>query len=161
MEVHKRESLDLDTPPLLAAFMVIRMGGTAAGDQWMLVPSFPDLLALLGQLVPVVNATHREADDSIRPKPPFGGLIQPSDAPGYSRGGSGMSLAIDVDKVTAVLLADSWHEVAAASFALDSYEYILERPHHPGDRCCSTAAAKVAYAQPASRSVSGWPTGRS
>ena len=34
-----------------------------------------------------------------------------------------MSLAIDVDKVRAVLLADGWHEVAEKSFDLDSYEY--------------------------------------
>lgn len=79
VEIHKRESLDLDTPPLLAAFMVnIRMGGTAAGDQWVLAP----------------------------------------------------------------------------------YEYIIERTILV-TRCCSTAAARVASAQPASRTVSGWPTGRS
>ncbi len=35
-----------------------------------------------------------------------------------------MSLAIDVDDVTAVLLADGWHQVADASFTLDSYEYL-------------------------------------
>ena len=35
-----------------------------------------------------------------------------------------MSLAIDVDKVEKVLLADGWHEVADASFGLDSYEYV-------------------------------------
>lgn len=35
-----------------------------------------------------------------------------------------MSLAIDVDKVIAVLLIDGWHEVKNKSFALDSYEYI-------------------------------------
>jgi hypothetical protein len=35
-----------------------------------------------------------------------------------------MSLAIDVDRVSAVLLADGWHEVAAGSFTLDSYEYV-------------------------------------
>lgn len=40
-----------------------------------------------------------------------------------------MSLAIDVDTVTAVLLADGWHTVAEQSFNLDSYEYIW---HHPG-----------------------------
>lgn len=35
-----------------------------------------------------------------------------------------MSLAIDVDAVTAVLLADGWHRVAKKSFFLDSYEYL-------------------------------------
>lgn len=35
-----------------------------------------------------------------------------------------MSLAIDVDKVQEVLLADGWHAVAGHSFSLDSYEYL-------------------------------------
>lgn len=34
-----------------------------------------------------------------------------------------MSLWIDVDKVTGVLLADGWHSVVDASFDLDAYEY--------------------------------------
>jgi hypothetical protein len=34
-----------------------------------------------------------------------------------------MSLAIDVDRVRAVLLDDGWHEVDSASFTLDAYEY--------------------------------------
>jgi hypothetical protein len=34
-----------------------------------------------------------------------------------------MSLCIDVNAVSAVLLADGWHEVAHASFNLDAYEY--------------------------------------
>jgi hypothetical protein len=34
-----------------------------------------------------------------------------------------MSLYIDVDKVTQVLLADGWHVVAKQSFTLDSYEF--------------------------------------
>lgn len=38
-----------------------------------------------------------------------------------------MSLNIDVDKVTEVLLADGWHTVADGSFDLDSYEF------HHGD----------------------------
>jgi hypothetical protein len=40
-----------------------------------------------------------------------------------------MSLAIDVDKVTRVLLADGWHDVANDSFSLDAYEYLW---HHRG-----------------------------
>lgn len=35
-----------------------------------------------------------------------------------------MSLAIDVDRVEQVLLADGWHRVAKQSFALDAYEFI-------------------------------------
>jgi hypothetical protein len=35
-----------------------------------------------------------------------------------------MSLAIEVDDVTAVLLADGWHTVANRSFAFDSYEHV-------------------------------------
>ncbi len=35
-----------------------------------------------------------------------------------------MSLSIDVDEVTAVLLADGWHEVKKESFALDAYEFV-------------------------------------
>jgi hypothetical protein len=34
-----------------------------------------------------------------------------------------MSLAINVDLVYAVLLADGWHEVETGSFGLDSYEF--------------------------------------
>ena len=34
-----------------------------------------------------------------------------------------MSLAIDIDTVTDVLLADGWHKVKSASFDTDSYEF--------------------------------------
>ena len=34
-----------------------------------------------------------------------------------------MSLSIDVDLVTQVLLGDRWYQVADASFAVDSYEF--------------------------------------
>lgn len=34
-----------------------------------------------------------------------------------------MSLYIEVDEVTEVLLADGWHAVTDKSFNLDSYEY--------------------------------------
>jgi hypothetical protein len=37
-----------------------------------------------------------------------------------------MSLAIDVDLVTAVLLADGWHQVAPQSFNIDAYEFMNE-----------------------------------
>jgi hypothetical protein len=38
-----------------------------------------------------------------------------------------MSLYIDVDHVTHVLLADGWHIVHEASFDLDAYEYHHEK----------------------------------
>jgi len=38
-----------------------------------------------------------------------------------------MSLAIDVDKVTSVLLADgAWHDVSADTFMCDAYEFIWD-----------------------------------
>ena len=41
-----------------------------------------------------------------------------------------MSLAIDVNTVTAVLLPDGWHNVADRSFDIDSYEFV---EHHRPD----------------------------
>lgn len=38
-----------------------------------------------------------------------------------------MSLAIQVDEITAVLLADGWHDVHGKSFDIDSYEFKSER----------------------------------
>lgn len=35
-----------------------------------------------------------------------------------------MSLAIDVDNVVRVLLADGWHNVADESFSIDAYEFL-------------------------------------
>ncbi len=35
-----------------------------------------------------------------------------------------MSLALDIDRITAVLLADGWHAVADYSFTIDAYEYL-------------------------------------
>jgi hypothetical protein len=35
-----------------------------------------------------------------------------------------MSLAIEIDKVTQVLLADGWHNVVNDSFEMDAYEYV-------------------------------------
>jgi hypothetical protein len=37
-----------------------------------------------------------------------------------------MSLAIDIDDVTEVLLADGWHTVANTSFDIDSYEFVSQ-----------------------------------
>lgn len=41
-----------------------------------------------------------------------------------------MSLAIDVEKVTHVLLSDGWHLVEPKTFTLDAYEF-LEYPDDP------------------------------
>jgi len=35
-----------------------------------------------------------------------------------------MSLSIDIDTVSAVLLADGWHDVIDDSFEVDAYEYV-------------------------------------
>ncbi|MDV6231942.1 hypothetical protein [Rhodococcus cercidiphylli] len=37
-----------------------------------------------------------------------------------------MSLFIDVDTITHVLLVDGWHEVKPGSFYTDSYEFVSE-----------------------------------
>lgn len=37
-----------------------------------------------------------------------------------------MSLAIDTNRVTRVLLADGWHQVADQSFDIDAYEYVWD-----------------------------------
>lgn len=42
-----------------------------------------------------------------------------------------MSLAIDIDRIEAVLLADGWHIIAPKSFELDAYEYIREADRDP------------------------------
>lgn len=44
-----------------------------------------------------------------------------------------MSLAINTDTITAVLLADGWHDVTDKSFDLDAYEYLAPTPpgHDP------------------------------
>jgi hypothetical protein len=41
-----------------------------------------------------------------------------------------VTLHIDVETVTAVLLNDSWHNVADASFAVDPYDFV--RSTEPG-----------------------------
>lgn len=50
-----------------------------------------------------------------------------------------MSLSIRVDDITAVLLADGWHEVVAGSFDTDAYEY------HSGSRSSPLHEAVVLY----------------
>ena len=44
-----------------------------------------------------------------------------------------MSLNIDIDTVTEVLLEDGWHQVEDESFDLDAYEY-LERWENHGQK---------------------------
>jgi hypothetical protein len=68
-----------------------------------------------------------------------------------------MSLYIDVDKVTEVLLADGWHTVADESFDLDSYEYhhgeLLLHGGGSGGICATgfTFIEDVGYATPPRR----------
>jgi hypothetical protein len=55
-----------------------------------------------------------------------------------------MSLAIDIDKVSDVLLADGWHHVEFAkgqsTFVIDAYEF-LEHREKEGTRSSMLAAA--------------------
>jgi hypothetical protein len=46
-----------------------------------------------------------------------------------------MTLAIQVDEVTEVLLADGWHTVLHQSFAIDAYEFLYgeQVPHGGGE----------------------------
>jgi hypothetical protein len=44
-----------------------------------------------------------------------------------------MSLAIDIDLVSHVLLADGWYTVVDHSFTLDSYEYFSYHRNDPND----------------------------
>jgi hypothetical protein len=37
-----------------------------------------------------------------------------------------MSLAIDPESVSAVLMADGWHEIERGSFRVDSYQYLQD-----------------------------------
>lgn len=56
-----------------------------------------------------------------------------------------MSLSIDPDTITEVLLADGWHAVHGESFYLDAYEYVDDTSyilHGGGDSgICSTGFA--------------------
>jgi len=44
-----------------------------------------------------------------------------------------MSLGIDIELVSHVLLADGWHSVVDQSFTLDSYEYFSYDHNEPDD----------------------------
>ena len=52
-----------------------------------------------------------------------------------------MSLAINIDKVTAVLLPDGWHKVVNESFDIDCFEYIQERGDDKDPRIFSVGNA--------------------
>ena len=41
-----------------------------------------------------------------------------------------MSLYINPDKVSSVLLSDGWHDIKPESFFLDAYEYVYPRNQH-------------------------------
>jgi hypothetical protein len=63
-----------------------------------------------------------------------------------------MSLAIDVDNITHVLLADGWHEVHDTSFAIDSYEFMWrqgmgDKPMLGGGQEKHVAAAGFSFAE--------------
>lgn len=45
-----------------------------------------------------------------------------------------MSLLIDIDRVTGVLLADGWHDVDEESFEVDSYEMVQGRRQESVER---------------------------
>jgi hypothetical protein len=51
-----------------------------------------------------------------------------------------MSLGIGAGTVTAVLLSDSWHEVADASFMPDSYEFLWWPGRTPVPATCQNRA---------------------
>lgn len=40
------------------------------------------------------------------------------------RNGANVSLALEVDDVTEVLLGDGWHSVSGESFIIDSFEFV-------------------------------------
>lgn len=62
-------------------------------------------------------------DVIVRPAPlPLGGGV-----PDELTEEGTMSLAINIDHVTAVLIAGQWYDVADDSFDLDAYEYIWHR----------------------------------
>lgn len=45
-----------------------------------------------------------------------------------------MSLAIDIDRVTGVLLSDGWHRTLEGTFCLDSYEFLRIQQHSDKDQ---------------------------
>jgi hypothetical protein len=67
-----------------------------------------------------------------------------------------MSLAIEVDDITHVLVADGWHTIHDASFGIDSYEFIWrggmgDSPMLGGGQDKHIAAADIAGAHRGSR----------
>ena len=45
-----------------------------------------------------------------------------------------MSIAIDIDHVTRVLMADGWHDVLAGSFTCDAFEFVWKEGQADKDR---------------------------
>lgn len=73
-----------------------------------------------------------------------------------------MSLAIDVDRITAVLLPDGWHTVADQSFTIDAYEYLWNPPgtrHDPdvlhGGGQSGVCASGFAFRSPDESTIAG------
>jgi hypothetical protein len=67
-----------------------------------------------------------------------------------------MSIAIDVNRVTEVLLADGWHSVAGGSFTIDSYEYVCEEELLlPGGHESLIPARGFTFSEPDRRRISG------
>ena len=66
-----------------------------------------------------------------------------------------MSLAIDIDNVTAVLLADGWHKVARESFDMDAFEFVHEERTVHGGGECGVSATGFSFWTPDDDLVSG------
>jgi len=67
-----------------------------------------------------------------------------------------MSIAIDTDRITDVLLADGWHMVAGESFDLDSYEYVCEEQLvHAGGRDRLITATGFTFTDDTGAQISG------
>lgn len=67
-----------------------------------------------------------------------------------------MSLAIDIDKVTAVMIGGVWHVVIEDSFAIDSFEFVQgDRLEFGGGRCELISASGFSFKGEDSQWVSG------
>lgn len=79
-------------------------------------PRSPSLLFQYPRVVTFLDLFSRQANQGRASHP---GALHPTEESETAR----MSLNIDIDDVSAVLLADGWHPVAGQSFDLDSYEF--------------------------------------
>ena len=60
-----------------------------------------------------------------------------------------MSLAIQLDDVTGVLLQDGWHEVKGASFTTDAYEFLWgDQPQIGGGEVEGVSATGATWQEP-------------